>query len=379
MKIVQYLGDSPWGDVTPKTLKEQGMGGRETALVQLAENWAQQGHEVINFVPVEDTCRSSYPSEGNAWPPGEALYIRSELTSDYLMNFPSDVIVSWEEPRIFISPEIRALTKLKIVEMQVAHLQVQLHDHGVNCDDFIDGYAALSPWAADFLVLNEPAIDSDKINILPNGVDITRYPEPPRYDGTHGPPPYRFFYSSSPDRGLHHLLRLWPRIQERWPGSELFIAYGVENWVEQCKWLHNMQSEMALYVENHLEQPGINYLGKIGQNDLAELQKSCHALLYPCDTLQPTETGCITAIEAMAAGAVPILTECDCLPSEFEGVSAFAPLPFNDDAYLEAMSSVLDDSSNYEYLQSAGREFAESRSWHLIAQQWTQWFQANLN
>jgi glycosyltransferase involved in cell wall biosynthesis len=378
MKIVQYLGDSPWGDVTPKTLQEQGMGGRETALVQLAENWAQQGHEVINFVPVEATCRSEYLG-GPESPPGESLYINSEMTSDYLMNFPSDVIVSWEEPRIFIAPEIRELTKLKIVEMQVAHLQVQLHEHAVNCDDFIDGYAALSPWAADFLVENEPAITPEKISILPNGIDITRYPDPPRYDDAPGPPPYRFFYSSSPDRGLHHLLRLWPRVLERWPGSTLHIAYGAERWINQCKWLHNMQAEMALYIENNLKQPGVHYLGKIGQVDLAKLQKSCHALLYTCDTLQPTETGCITAIEAMAAGAVPILTECDCLPSEFEGAAAFAPLPFDDDAYLEAMSSVLDDPTNYQSLQFAGRNFAEERSWHNIAQQWSQWFEASLN
>jgi len=56
VKIAQYLADSPWGDVTPETL-DQGMGGRETAVVQLAEHWADMGHEVTTFAPVSKVTK----------------------------------------------------------------------------------------------------------------------------------------------------------------------------------------------------------------------------------------------------------------------------------------------------------------------------------
>lgn len=340
---------------------QQGLGGRETALVQLGEQWARKGHEVINLVPVEAPYHRRFNGGGSV------TYADNEITGKYLSNFGSEALISWEEPRLFSIDAIKRNIDFSVVEMQVAHLYVTMDD-GESLDPYIDGYAVLSNWAGDFLVENEPNITKDKISVLPNGIDLARFPDPKF--GHPGPGPYSFHYASSPDRGLHHLLNIWPRLREKYPDSVLHIAYGAEKWANEIKWSHNLQSEIALDVLEGLDQEGVINHGKIGQNELHQIIKQSDLLLYPCDTLQPTETGCITIIESLASGTPVVTTNADCIESEFKDVTLQSTLPFSEEAYLERIDYALTDTKIYEYLQTSGREFAETRSWDVISDQW---------
>lgn len=357
MKIVNYIGGSgSWGDLTPDTMNEKGLGGRETALIKLSENWAAGGHEVINFVPTKTPVHY-----------GDAHYIDHRYTADHLKNLGADVLVSWEEPRIFSVPQIRDNVKLGVVEMQVANVDVSEED-----DNLVDAYAVLSNWAGEYLLRQEPNIDEEKIVVFPNGVDLSRYGDP---QFGLSKDRFEFYYSSSPDRGLVHLLRMWPTIQEEFPGSLLHVCYGVEHWVESVRWSHNMNSETALEVAERLQQPGVVYHGKVGQDRLARLQRSCDALLYPCDTMQPTETGCITVVEAGAATTPAIITNCDCLGTEFGEVAVINDLPLDYDSYIGSMVDVLGDETVYTQYQMLGRDMAEARDWGFIAFQWIEFFE----
>ena len=377
MRIVQFLPNAgSWGDVNPDTMKKTGLGGRETALVQLSELWARSRdrHEVINFVPTKTPRRYNYDSLGSSH------YISANECGSYLRNFGADVCISWEEPKLFEYKEIRDNVKLAVIEMQVANLTVTAQQ-----DAAIDYYAVLSQWAGEFLIHQCPQINQRKLVIFPNGVDPSRYKgitDLHNYDtfnlGRRNDPP-EFYYSSSPDRGLHHLLRLWPRLREHFPGAKLHVCYGVEHWTEQIKWSHNMQGETALLVEKGLNQPGVVYHGRIGQDELAEIQQSCDALLYTCDTQQPTETGCITVIEACAAGTPAIITNADCLGSEFQNFAPMLHLPFNDDKYIQLVSDIITDQKAYEWYQKEGVKFANSRAWYLIAKEWLDFFEDCLN
>jgi glycosyltransferase involved in cell wall biosynthesis len=364
VKIAQYIPQSSWGDVVPETL-EKGMGGTETALVNLGEQWARAGHEVINFVPVSE-------SRTNVYEGGSVTYCDPRLTSTYLSNFNTDVLVSWEEPRIFGVPAIRKRIKLGVVEMQVAHMVVERD--GINYDSFIDNYFVLSNWASDFLKFQP--ITEDKVRVFPNGVDLSRYE---KASLNYHAPPYKFYYSSSPDRGLHHLLKLWPKLLDIYPGSELHVAYGIEHWAPAVKWGHFMQSEIALDVLENIDQPGVVYHGKIGQTALAKLQMDADAWLYPCDTMQPTETGCIAAVEAGASYSPMIITNADCLESEYGDCSQMIRLPFDEETYISAITQVMDNENVYSELSQKGREKAEERSWDKIANGWIQQFDQNIN
>lgn len=338
------------------------MGGRETALVHLHEEWRKLGHDVISFVPVERS------RDG---------YVDGNICRRYLTNFDTDVVVSWEDPTVMRDEEVRKRTKLAVIEMQVAHLQVIDEETGQDYDPLWDAYAVLSKWAGDFLRFNEEAISPEKVHVFPNGVDLSRYPAP-RY-GHPGPGPYEFIYSSSPDRGLNHLLDAWPRLREMYPGSTLHICYGVETWLAHSVWSHSMQAEAALSVMEGLELPGVQYHGRTGQRELAKLQVGSALTLYPCDSMQPTETGCITAVESGAACTPMVLGAVDCLPSEFGDVAEFVDMPFNEDEFLHRVSYLLEAPERYEELQRRGRELAESRSWDKIALQWIKFFEERIN
>lgn len=367
MKIAQFIGPISWGDLTPDTMKEKGLGGRETALIQLSEAWAEAGHEVINFVPVERP-RSYYKDKSG----GVSHYVNHALCRPYLESLGSDVMVSWEEPRIFGNEEIRERVGLSVIEMQVAHLPTSKE-----LDEAVDNYAVLSGWAGDFLCQQDPNISKDKIVVFPNGVDIERYSNKTADFGLREGPA-KFYYSSSPDRGLNHILRIWPRIREEFPDSELHVAYGIEAWVDNVKWSHTMQCETALDVAEGVNQPGVVYHGKIGQKPLAAMQEASTALLYPCDTMSPTETGCITVVEAGASKSPAIITDADCLGSEFSETAAITPLPFNEDEYIGSIIDVVGDSEVYKRYQELGYHLACERHWPRIANQWLQWFEERL-
>lgn len=369
MKIIQYIpGSGSWGDLTPETMKSKGLGGRETALVQLAEAWSRSGHEVVNFVPTKQPYR--YPKKSG----GVSHYIPGNFAYDHLRLFGSDVCISWEEPRVFASPEVRQMVKLAIIEMQVANMSTQ-----PEWDEAVDHYAVLSQWAGEYLCAQDPNINPDKLVVFPNGVNMGRYSDPKfgrRHDGSDG---YNFYYSSSPDRGLSHLLNMWPKLRKRLPGSTLRVAYGVEHWLEAVKWTHNMQAESALDVLDGLQQEGIIYTGRIGQDELARLQEASDALLYTCDTMQPTETGCISVVEAGAACTPAFITNADCLESEFGNIFPYVKLPLNEDAYIDLVEEVLKDEKAYTWYQESGRALADSRDWSKIALEWLGFFSKKLH
>ncbi len=368
MQITQYLDSDPWGDTTPENLAVNGMGGRETALINLGEAWAEAGHTVTQLVQVTE------PYTRKTAAGGSITYASKNIAIEFLTNFSQDVLVSWEDPRLFAMPEIRQNIDFGCIEMQVAHL-VQNED---GFDDFIDGYVCLSEWAGEFLADTDRRIDRRKISIIPNGVDLSRY------DSTkikELPPegPYQFHYSSSPDRGLHHLLRMWPSILDSHPGSQLNVCYGVEPWIESQKWSHFEVGQLCAEVMRGLQNEGVNYHGKVGQMELASIQMESDLFLYPCDTMIATETGCISAVESCAAATPMVLTDCDCLESEFQEISVQVPLPLRDRSYLKGVSTLLENQSLYKELQDRGLEFAKSRSWEKISNTWLDYFSSNLS
>lgn len=366
VKIAQVLVSDSWGSVTPAAL-ERGIGGREGAMIYLSRAWAKDGHEVTNFVGVENSFRNDYGDFGYE------EYIPIGLSKPVLANFRYDIVIAWECPTIFEEIDV----PLKICEMQVCHFQPNQREAAEQYADYI---AALSPWHKGFMLNDGLDVDENKIVVFPNGVDITRYPKHiinKKMNGNINNNPL-FIYSSSPDRGLWQLLQSWPYIRKSFPGSQLNVAYGVKKWTDQLKWSHSRQGQQALEIEMLMNQDGVNDLGKIGQDSLAEFQLIADAWLYPLDSINATESGCITAVENAAAGNPIITTNCDCMESEFGPVGVIAELPFDPKEYADCVEYVLSDAEIVQNLRKDGREFAEGRDWNKIAKQWTKFFEGEL-
>lgn len=349
-----------WGEITPEAL-DRGVGGREGSMIHLSKEWAKAGHEVTCFTNAKRGKRYYEDT-------GFHEYVPMNLTKQLLYNFPWDVAIAWECPSIFNEEGIRENIKLKITELQCADFP---DDEQLECANLYSDYVApLSKWHKEYLISRGLEKTDDEIVVFPNGIDISRFTltEKPLRK------PWRFVYSSSPDRGLWHLLKCWPRIRQLDNEAELVVTYGVNKWVETLKWSHGRQGEMAVEIERLMKQDGVVDFGKVGQKQLAKLQTSSVAWLYPLDAIQATETGCITALENMAAGNPVITTDCDCMEDEFSSVGIIVPLPFEVDKFMESVEFVLTDDNAYKTLQEQGYEFIQKRDWRLIARQWENFF-----
>lgn len=348
-------------------------------MMYLSREWAKLGHEVTNFVNVQRGKRiveePTYPTEVNKKHPGFHEYLPLNMCRPMLANQEWDAVVAWENPSLFEEPRIRENVKVAVCEMQVAHFAPKEMQAAEMYCDYV---AALSDWHAQFLIHSGLDMPEGKVVVFPNGVDITRYDrEMVLAKQTVGPNTHSpaFVYSSSPDRGLWPLLQSWREIRRRFPGAELHVAYGVEKLVNILRWSHGRQGEMAVEIERLMSQTGVYDHDKIGQTALSKLQMNATAWLYPLDSLQATETGCITAVENAAAGNPIITTNCDCMEAEFGPIGVIYELPFNPTEYAGAVEYVLRHGDVWKDLSETGRDFAESRTWSRIAPRWLALFQ----
>lgn len=356
MRIGVFLHQSPWGDIDEEAMGK-GLGGRETALVQLAVNWASQGHDVFAFVPRSNTRISA----GVKWIPMEQVISIAPVLD-------LDMFVSWENAEV-LAQLGGAKVGVRVIEMQVAHLQSSVPLE--SCTDYI---AVLSEWAGDFLHEQHPNFPRENIVVFPNGVDLDRFTEKRTMIADDEPP--TFIYSSSPDRGLHHLLNMWPDIRYALADYSdqtpvLHVCYGVENFLQHSRWSHKCDGPRALQIESGMNQKGVQYHGKIGQDKLADLMINSDALLYPCDTMSHTETGCITIVEALAAHTEVVTTNCDCLGSEFGHLTHQSPMPLDYEDYIEKVVDAMTGEFICDY--DDREKFILSRGWDNISYDWIDW------
>jgi len=104
--------------------------------------------------------------------------------------------------------------------------------------------------------------------------------------------PYKFIYSSFPTRGLLPLLRMWPKILQKYPEATLHLHCDINN-----EWSNNVRPEEMNLIKNILsnKDKSIFYHGWTSKKQLAENWLSSDIWFYPCTFL---ETFCLTALEA---------------------------------------------------------------------------------
>lgn len=121
-------------------------------------------------------------------------------------------------------------------------------------------------------------------------------------------------YTSTPFRGLKELLDAFPAIRETIPGTTLRVYSDMKVYPG---------GEPDPYSELYLRAAGmrwVDYFGSIGQSQLANELTECDYLTYPCNF---PETFCIAAVEAVAAGMLPVVRSIGALP-EVLGATAMS-------------------------------------------------------
>jgi len=276
LDLVFYVGHGvePW---TPETFEKGGMGGSETMAWELARRLRKLGHRVRLY--------------GHCTPEQEGLYEGVEwLDAARYRSVRCDVLITSRRPEAVDDEGLKASARILWV-------------HDVHCGDALtprraarlDRILCLSNWHKGFFEQCYPWLPAEKVHVTRNGIDLSRF------DGTEERHPHRAVYSSSPDRGLLAALLAWPTVRARVPDAELHVFYGFKNWLTVAEAVgDHAQIQHARHIAKLLEAtPGVVFRDRIGQKELAREFMRAGVLAYPTWF---SETSCVTAMEAQAAG-----------------------------------------------------------------------------
>jgi hypothetical protein len=118
--------------------------------------------------------------------------------------------------------------------------------------------------------------------------------------------PYKFIYSSFPNRGLLPLLQMWPSILEKYPMATLYIYSNVDGkWVNSVKpeEMEKIRKIIQEYKKNKSIDKSLFYKGWVNKEELAKSWMTSDIWFYPCTFL---ETFCHTALEAALSKTLAI-------------------------------------------------------------------------
>ena len=169
--------------------------------------------------------------------------------------------------------------------------------------------------------------------------------------------PYRFIYSSSPDRGLNYLIQIIPKIKEKYPETTLHLfvnKYLIDN--DTLNAIEKLEDYVYLNPRVSQDQLAIEFL----KSDI---------WLYPTNF---QESYCITALEAMAAKCLVVTVKNAALEEVVEGRGILCNYPIKDNLedLVKKLFFVLERSKLKEHFVEKAYEWAARQTYDTLARDW---------
>jgi glycosyltransferase involved in cell wall biosynthesis len=288
---VDYMAETPY---------TRAVGGSESALCYLAAELAKLGHEVR----LVTNTSTPGPYRGV-----ECLNYKISLTGD-LMNAADVVVISNEA----CAREMRDTFRVrKPLVLWVQHADDQ---PAIEALQFTrerkswNGFAYVSDWQAQQF-FEYYWMPSEKGRVMRNAIAPVFADLPITQPWFRRGVPPTLIYTSMPYRGLDVLLDAFPAIRAGVPGTRLRVYSSMAR-VQ----VSEAQDEYADLYRRCTTLDGVDYIGPVGQAQLANEMADAAALAYP--STYP-ETSCIAAMEAMAVGAAVLATRTGALPETTAG------------------------------------------------------------
>ena len=226
-----------------------------------------------------------------------------------------------------------------------------------NIIDKIDGIVVLSEWHKKNVINNYNDIDTNKIFIIGNAIDVSRYA-----DKKVNRVKNRFIYTSNPSRGLTELVNNFASIRKEIPDAELWVYRGEDEFKDYKPLLELIKSS------NY-----IKFMGRIDNEDLAKHQLAADFWYYPTAY---HETFCISALEALAAGCICVTSNLAALKDIIGDRGVLLEEKIHSEYYFkEATDKIVKISRNEdikEQIRVKGIEWAMKQSWPARAIEWLQ-------
>lgn len=360
MKILYYVGFTDWwGAYPPDVLdREDGktVGGGEAGALNTAFQLAARGHNVTYL-----SVATPGVHKGVRFLPNDSW------EQVYLDGIPWDAVVAWSTTR----PLVKACGDEARVLVQ------QLNDvaWGWGWWNVTDVLVSPSATHAKAMAAYFPQGIEIPQAVVGNGVDLDLFPWP------YIPPkdrPMQVGWWSSPDRGLHHVLKAWPLVKARVPDAKLKVFYQVKKYVERARdWggraglLGNLLGGLLARTEGL----GVELVDQIPRRALARYQQQTRVQAYPCDPEGFTEGFATSILEALSAGCLPITRRVDALPELWDKVVWWIESHPLDKGFTEELADKIvlglvewgADPKGPTLAQMRGR--AERWPWSVVGQQ----------
>ena len=213
------------------------------------------------------------------------------------------------------------------------------------------GVLCLSEWHRNFFC-EEFKFPKELVHVTGNAIDLRRFKSKIQKI------PYKFIYSSSPDRGLDNLLEMFPRVHERCPKAELHIF-----------------GKKALLTRDNLQTISdhdyIKLHGRVSQQKISREYLSSDVWLYPTEF---KETYCITALEAQVSRVLCVCTDLAGLTGTVGSrgvlIKGKASTRKFQDEMLKRLFWILDNPSVKKHLIEKAYSWAKQQTLENLALNW---------
>lgn len=329
------------------SLQERPLGGTETALIHLARNLHERGHEVKVFTSHDAPPPS--PPESPQYLPASALPLAGGC----------DVLVVVQQcTGVFHGVEA------KKVLYWTGDGPEQFTTFGIGDERFkqrTDLILAVTNWHAQSLS-SKSGFPVERIRVIRNAVVIRDFEEQVERV------PHRLIYTSAPHRGLHLALNAFDVIRKSVQDAELHVFSGFELYDRERPFSGPQKAIFEDLKERCKNTEGCSLHGNILQHELAKEYLKSSLYLYPASV---PETSCITAIEAKAAGCPAIVSSLGGLPETVgKGGIVISGEPSSEvflQQFTSAALTLLNDKKAWAKVSSqAINEAKEHYSWNLV-------------
>lgn len=325
-------------EFSSETYKTSGLGGSETALVEMA-TWLKKLTD--RPVKVFAMRENDFVDEN-----GVEWLSNKNLNAYMCRNMPT-ANIQWRHN----------------VKISNAPTFLWCHDlvcPGVDQVNNFDYIMVLSEFHRKYVTAMQ-GVSPSKIITTRNGIDPEKFKfERPVKNSN------KIVWMSSPDRGLDRTIKVLDIVRKEFPDIELHIFYGMSNLRKYG--LADLADKLDKMIA---ERPWIKYHGFTEQKKMYEMVADAVIWLHCCDFI---ESFCITALEMLSLGIYPVTRKLGALQNtlakaEADGNAILLEHDCVTDseflAYAEATKKVLREKSWEKVIYDP-----EQWSWRGVAEEW---------
>lgn len=275
-KLIIFIAPGGWDKWSGETLYKKGLGGSETFIVKYSEYLAKNTqYKVVVF------CNC----DGQDF--NDVTYRPLEEYFSFVGKYKVDYCIVSRYSEYILSSCVRGIKTLFASHDIVRDGEIILrHPNLIKL-------LCISNWHMnDFN--KRTGVEFERLDVISYGIDTDKYTPKDKQK-------YLFIYPNFPNRGLIHLLDMWPKIIEKYPSAELHTFCDTQNTWCQEFWKDDMNKIDQLFIE--LKSKGVFNHGWVSRDVLDSYWRKAHVWLYPC-TFE--ETYCLTALEAAASKTLAV-------------------------------------------------------------------------